>query len=450
MEPISSSLKKSLPNSPSNHSKTQKKPKESLKLKIPSIDSSQIADQKSPKLLSPDRKALNSSSPVQVHRRRDRKTTFFSKLGVKGVISKFYLAKKFIDILKNVTSQRLPKFLSRFHFQIINDGTFFYDVWKHHVQSKKEASSLEDYKEKSLRKVFRKIQKKLRVIKRKIKVFDNSSTFKIVWNVVHLMFILFFFILMPLEATFDIKLYRNFEVVKDIQFASVLFFLLDFLVNCNTAVYFKGKLEKNRNKIVEYYLKSTFIWDVISFFSVIMQTFNSEISDLNNHLLSFIRMLFFFRLINFSSIVKKLEEMIFIDQSIHNILSLFKLIFRIILLSHIFACLWHYIGRISENNSWITHYELTDASWWVKYLYSYYYVSVTMNTVGYGDITPQNPLETIFAIIFIYIACGVFAYSINSIGIIVSDLAKTETEFHKDLSIINEYMKQKRSILTCG
>ena len=66
-----------------------------------------------------------------------------------------------------------------------------------------------------------------------------------------------------------------------------------------------------------------------------------------------------------------------------------------------------------------------------------------MNTVGYGDITPKNNIEKCFSIILIYFVCGVFAYNLNSIGIIVKEIAKRESEFEKRLHTMNGYMKQK-------
>ena len=41
---------------------------------------------------------------------------------------------------------------------------------------------------------------------------------------------------------------------------------------------------------------------------------------------------------------------------------------------------------------------------------------MTMITVGYGDITPKNNIELLFANLTMFLACGVFAFSINSIG----------------------------------
>lgn len=44
---------------------------------------------------------------------------------------------------------------------------------------------------------------------------------------------------------------------------------------------------------------------------------------------------------------------------------------------------------------------------------------MTMITVGYGDIIPTNDLERLCANVTMYVACGVFAFSINSIGIML-------------------------------
>ena len=46
-----------------------------------------------------------------------------------------------------------------------------------------------------------------------------------------------------------------------------------------------------------------------------------------------------------------------------------------------------------------------------------------MITVGYGDIVPVNNIERIFVIIITLISCGVFAYSVNSIGTIVASIS---------------------------
>ena len=41
---------------------------------------------------------------------------------------------------------------------------------------------------------------------------------------------------------------------------------------------------------------------------------------------------------------------------------------------------------------------------------------MTMTTVGYGDITPKNNYELLFANITMFFSCGVFGFAISSIG----------------------------------
>jgi hypothetical protein len=66
-----------------------------------------------------------------------------------------------------------------------------------------------------------------------------------------------------------------------------------------------------------------------------------------------------------------------------------------------------------------------------------------MITVGYGDIIPQNTLEMMVSIITSLIGCGVFAYSLNTIGTIISQINKKENEILDNLNMINNYMKKK-------
>ena len=40
-----------------------------------------------------------------------------------------------------------------------------------------------------------------------------------------------------------------------------------------------------------------------------------------------------------------------------------------------------------------------------------------MSTIGYGDIYAKTPGEMVFMIFSIFIACGLFGYTLNTIGI---------------------------------
>lgn len=46
-----------------------------------------------------------------------------------------------------------------------------------------------------------------------------------------------------------------------------------------------------------------------------------------------------------------------------------------------------------------------------------------MATVGYGDITPKTTIEKIVTIILVIINCGVFAYAVNVVGSIFTEIS---------------------------
>lgn len=47
-----------------------------------------------------------------------------------------------------------------------------------------------------------------------------------------------------------------------------------------------------------------------------------------------------------------------------------------------------------------------------------------MITIGYGDIAPISNIEKLISIITMLISCGVFGYTMNSIGVIVQEFNK--------------------------
>lgn len=69
----------------------------------------------------------------------------------------------------------------------------------------------------------------------------------------------------------------------------------------------------------------------------------------------------------------------------------------------------------------MTYNRTFEKEWVSQYIAAYYFTTVTMITVGYGDILPVNEFEMMVCVITMMIACGVFGYSLNEIGAIFSN-----------------------------
>jgi hypothetical protein len=66
-----------------------------------------------------------------------------------------------------------------------------------------------------------------------------------------------------------------------------------------------------------------------------------------------------------------------------------------------------------------------------------------MSTIGYGDITPKNPIEVLFAIFTMLISSIMFAYSLNTIGNTINAMTLTSRRIQTNMAIINSYMRRK-------
>ena len=358
------------------------------------------------------------------------------KIPHRNVTKTFFLLRKFATALKSLTLKKIPVFLSPKNLKIINDLSFFYDVWKKTL-SHDDKRGLRTSFHQFLIDLIELASRRIRIIMKHLIIFESSWSSMTIWNLIYLIICFWNFFIIPLEICFNVELSGEAVIMGNSQFFCMFFYFVDMLFICNTAVYIHGKLVKSRFEIIKHYCKHNLIYDVISQASICFHVYSY------NNNTSIFRLFFFFKIMSLFTRVKKIEEILFFNESAYNFLSLVKLILGIIFFTHIFACLWYSVGVLDLENSWLSAKSLVFSDWYVKYLNSFYFVCITMNTVGYGDITPMNTKEKLFSIVFTYIACGVFAYTLNSIGFIVKEIAKRESEYQYNLHIMNDLMKRK-------
>lgn len=127
-------------------------------------------------------------------------------------------------------------------------------------------------------------------------------------------------------------------------------------------------------------------------------------------------------MLKFNSLTKlknKFEENILIHPNTQIKFSLLKLLVTVLYSAHIITCIWLFVCRMESEQgtiSWMEKSEVEDSEWYIKYLYSYYFTTVTMVSVGYGDITPASNSEKVIGIGTMLFTCGVFGYTMNKIG----------------------------------
>lgn len=262
----------------------------------------------------------------------------------------------------------------------------------------------------------------------KIQSFHPYHNFKITWDIFNGIIIIFFIFYIPLSIALEINI-----IHKNAQINYFFYMLTDMLIQTNTLYFENGFEVHSKLKMMKYYVNSNFAADLIGFMGLLISFLG------RNYLLLDITVMFeLLFLIKFFSLIEintRLMHRFEFGQKSKGIKDLLSLFFCVLLIIHCLACFWIFISNqkyfpeARYQTTWLTKLDLENADWYLKYIYASYWGAITVMTVGYGDITPTNPLETLFTYFTVMFGCMVFAYIINSLGSIIHNINKNRTRF---------------------
>lgn len=263
-------------------------------------------------------------------------------------------------------------------------------------------------------------------------VFNPYNTWRIFWDIIIFFFTIFLLFWIPFETGFSVYFQ---EETYPIFF---LVLLIDSIVNMNTGFLVNGYLIVNRMEICTHYLKNFFLLDFISSVGLLIERQENGDNENFNYAEPYLFIFEWFillRIRNLRAIYSKILEKIYSKFNIRDsYIDLFNLVFINLFIIQIFACIWHFIAtdklfKDNNKNTWIIKAGIESKSNSIHYIYSLYWSCVTIMTVGYGDIAPQNPIETVFTMIAVLFGCLVVAFVISSIGGIMNEFDKESQQF---------------------
>lgn len=253
---------------------------------------------------------------------------------------------------------------------------------------------------------------------------------RIIWNGFKMFLHTFAFILIPIPIAFN--LYLPDIISRNESFHSLLisfvplFYFLDIVYKLNSAFFEKGSLITKRKKIIKMYAQSELFFDLLIIFFSVIYLINKS-SNMWPLLL-----LVYGKFFETKRILREIEDNFHFSNETEGIFRLLKLAFKVIFIAHLCGCIWHFITLDIENESetWLSKIPTIHRNNNLqRYIYSLYWAVTTIVTVGYGDIVPTNLTELIISIFVIIVGCGVFAYSVNSFGMIITDMERDKNEF---------------------
>jgi hypothetical protein len=141
-----------------------------------------------------------------------------------------------------------------------------------------------------------------------------------------------------------------------------------------------------------------------------------------------------------NTISKYLNEVLKLNIALER-LAFFCFIYAILV--HIVSCFWVIIASFEDSeDNFIMRNKLYDLESGELYLACFYYTTVIVATIGYGDITVKTYIEQIFCIFLLI--CGVvgFSFAIGSLSSVLSSLDAKAGKLQEKLSILNNIKQE--------
>jgi hypothetical protein len=208
----------------------------------------------------------------------------------------------------------------------------------------------------------------------------------------------------------------------------------------------------NQKKIVLNYLKSWFLIDAISLLPIsYFSNSNASISKLTRvgkiprlyRLLKLAKLMRMLRVVkgrnssNLNHVTKFFLQKLKINS---NIEKLMIFVSGFLLINHILACLWFFVGKMEDFNpdSWTSRYNILDLNNHDIYLTSLYWTLTTVTTVGYGDYVAKTLIEKVFCLCIMTFGVLTYSFFIGALSSIVNNINEKNKEMNTKLQVLSQ------------
>lgn len=171
-------------------------------------------------------------------------------------------------------------------------------------------------------------------------VFNPGDKFRYQWDIMTLALMMIVVIDVPFTVCFDVQS-KGWDWHYVMSFIVDLFFMMDVVLNFNTAFEREGILQYNRKDIAIHYLRTWFLIDVASALPLdLMLDGNDDNSILAglSRLTRLVKMLKLIRLLRIARVMRVIARIEYTMRTPDNVRTLWKFLAVVLVCAHLFTC----------------------------------------------------------------------------------------------------------------
>ena len=281
--------------------------------------------------------------------------------------------------------------------------------------------------------------------------FSPNSNFIFIFDLIIIIVNLFSFISIPIDIARnkDIKKLES-SIPGKFYYCIDLFYIFDLILSFFRGYYnYEFEIVRNNRKIVSHYLFEFFIFDLIeaipiySITRMLILQIDKIHYGLSEKILSIFIPLLLIKPFKIFKILRRkhnkaLEDLYtYLSENyyLENFVNFLIYFIVFLLFVHLFIC-FHIFFTFQSFPNWIDHINITNETFFDKYIASLYFMVTTMTTVGYGDIVCISQIERIYHIILLVIGTLFYTFLVSKLGNYLGEESHEKSKLDKDLNIL--------------